>query len=78
MELQCLMTHTVLASSVLLNGTEGHRGRFRMRNVTRPLRDDVTGIREVLHMQNEDDRQQMGNKIIQVRSELKQTAVIGQ
>jgi hypothetical protein len=78
MKLQCLVIHAVLASSVVLNGTEGHRRRFRLRNVTCLLRDDVTGIREVLHMRNEDDRQQRGNKIIQIRSGLKQMAVIGQ
>jgi UDP-N-acetylmuramyl tripeptide synthase len=43
----------------LFDRTEGHRGRFCMRNVTRRLRDDVTGIREVLHIRNVNDSQQI-------------------
>jgi hypothetical protein len=38
-----------------------------MRNLTRRCRDDVTGIRELLHIRNEGDSQQTGDKIKQAK-----------
>jgi hypothetical protein len=46
---------------------EGHLGSVCMRNLTRRCRHDVTGIREVRHIQNEGYSQQTRDKIMQVQ-----------